>query len=148
MEKKFLENMVSERCYNEIVEKVKYDVGEDAFEYIWPAVKKALIEGTGKVREQILISWLDCDTCRVCTECGKIMEEGWYNMGSYACSDECVMKHDGISQEEFDRYQIFKSTIENYLDDGQNIEDLTQEEIQKIIDENSDNWDAYYTEWC
>ena len=148
MEQKKLESMVSARCYDEIVEKVKEQVGEDAFEYIFPAVKKALEEGSGKIREQILIEWLDCDTCRVCTECGKIMHEGWYNMGAYACSDECVMKQDGISQEEFDRYQIFKSTIEGYLEDGQNIEDLTKDEIQKIIDDNIENWDAYYTEWC
>ncbi len=76
------------------------------------------------------------------------MEEGWYNMGKYACSDECIIKQEGISQEEYDRYQIYKSTIESYLDDGQNIDDLTKEEIQEIIDENIENWDAYYTEWC
>ena len=49
MEQQKLESMVSARCYDEIVEKVKEQVGEDAFEYIFPAVKKALEEAGATV---------------------------------------------------------------------------------------------------
>lgn len=147
MEQKKLESMVSQHCYDEIVAKLKEQVGEEAFLYIFPAVKKALEEGSGKVREEILTGWLEIDSCRVCSECGKIMQEGWYNMGKYACSDECVMKQDGITKEEFDRYQIYKATIEAQLEEGQNIEDLTKEEIDQILESVLEDCDAYYTEW-
>ena len=147
MEQKKLESMVSQHCYDEIVAKLKEQVGEEAFLYIFPAVKGALEEGSGKVREEILTGWLEIDSCRVCSECGKIMQEGWYNMGKYACSDECVMKQDGITKEEFDRYQIYKATIEAQLEEGQNIEDLTKEEIDQILESVLEDCDAYYTEW-
>ena len=75
------------------------------------------------------------------------MQEGWYNMGKYACSDECVMKQDGITKEEFDRYQIYKATIEAQLEEGQNIEDLTKEEIDQVLESVLEDCDAYYTEW-
>lgn len=147
MEQKKFESMVSQHCYDEIVAKLKEQVGEEAFLYIFPAVKKALEEGSGKVREEILTGWLEIDSCRVCSECGKIMQEGWYNMGKYACSDECVMKQDGITKEEFDRYQIYKATIEAQLEEGQNIEDLSKEEIDQILESVLEDCDAYYTEW-
>ena len=92
MEKKSLEEMVSARCYDEIAEKVKHFVGEESFEIVFPAIKKALEEGSAAAREEILIGWLSCDCCRVCSECGAIMEEGWYlDCQGYACSDECAM---------------------------------------------------------
>ena len=144
--------MLSERCYNEIVKKLKDEVGEDAFEYIFPSVKKALEEGSGKVRKQILIGWLDVDSCRICTECGAIMEEGWYldSMG-YACSDECAMKIMNVpDMEHFRRYRIYKEDIDGWLEDeglGRKEEDLTQEEIEEIINEVSEYLDACYTEW-
>lgn len=144
--------MLSERCYNEIVKKLKDEVGEDAFEYIFPSVKKALEEGSGKVREQILIGWLDVDSCRICSECGAIMEQGWYldSMG-YACGDECAMKIMCVpDMEHFKRYRIYKEDIDGWLEDeglGRKEEDLTQEEIEKIINEVSEYLDACYTEW-
>ena len=149
-QKQTLEQMVSQHVYDEIVENTKKMVGEKAFDFVFPAIKKALEEGDREVREEILISFLDCDSCRVCTECGKIMSEGWYNMGQYACSDECVIKQDGITKEEFDRFSIFKSTIQHYLDDegeGRQADDLSDEEIKTITDELLENSDAYYTEW-
>ncbi len=66
MEQQKLESMVSQHCYDEICAKLKEQVGEEAFEYVFPGVKKALEEGSGKVREEILISWLNCDSCRIC----------------------------------------------------------------------------------
>ena len=151
-EKKTLEQMVSNHAYDEIVAKVREEVGDNAFEYIFPAVKKALEEGSRKVREEILINWLDCDSVRVCSQCGSIMQEGWYlDVDGYACSDECCMAIMSVDKEEFDRYSIFKPDIEEYLSDinsTKKIEDLTPEEIKEITENIIDNLDAYYyTEW-
>lgn len=151
MEQQKLETMISAHAYEEIVEKLKKQVGEDAFEYLFPAVKKALEEGSGDCREQILISWLNVDSMRVCTQCGAIMEEGWYlNCAGYACSDECAAKSEGITMEEFRKWRIYKDDIVSYLEDedeGRKIEDLTKEECDEIIDEIADDLDYYYTEW-
>lgn len=143
--------MVSERAYNEIVTKVKEQIGEESFEYIFPGIKKALEEGSGKVREEILIHWLDCDSVRVCTYCGKIMQEGWYlDCNGYACSDECAAESEGITMEEFKKYRIYKDDILQHLEDegkGRKIEDLTEEECDEIIDEIAEDLNYYYTEW-
>ena len=150
-QKETLESMVSKHAYDEIVSKVKVQVGEESFDYIFPAVKKALEEGSGKVREEILIHWLDCDSVRVCTYCGKIMQEGWYlDCNGYACSDECAAEGEGITMEEFKKYRIYKDDILQHLEDegkGRKIEDLTKEECDEIIDEIADDLDYYYTEW-
>lgn len=149
---KTLEEMVSDRCFNEISEKVKHYVGEESFSIIFPAVKKALEESSGGAREEILINWLDVDTCRICSECGAIMEEGWYlDCYGYACSDECAMKIMEVpDMEHFRRYRIYKSDIDYYLEtEGleRKEEDLTQEEIEKIINEVNEYSQACYTEW-
>ena len=146
-----MEEMVSDQAYDEIVEKVKKNVGDDAAEYILPAVIKALEEGSGDVREQILLDWLAVDSVRVCTQCGAIMQEGWYLCcNGYACSDECAAKSEGITMEEFDKWRIYKDDIVSYLEDegeGRKIEDLTKEECEKIIEEYCDDCDYYWTEW-
>lgn len=150
-QKETLESMVSKHAYDEIVAKVKVQVGEESFDYIFPAVKKALEEGSGAVREEILRNWLDCDSMRVCTYCGKIMQEGWYlNCNGYACSDECAAESEGITMEQFKKWRIYKDDIVSYLEDegeGRKIEELTKEECDEIIDELSDDLDYYYTEW-
>ena len=152
MEQQKLETMISAHAYDEIVEKLKKLLGEDAFEYIFPAVKKAIEEGSGDCREHILISWLSVDSMRVCTQCGAIMQKGWYlDCGGYACSDECAAESEGITMEEFEKWRIYKDDIVSYLEDedeGRKIEDLTKEECDEIIDEIADNLDYYYTEWC
>ena len=147
-----LESMLSARCYDELVEKVKSEVGEEAFEYIFPAVKKALEEGSGVSREHILRMWLDMDTCRVCSHCGAIMDEGWYlDAMGYACSDECAMEiMDVPDMEHFRRYRIYKQDIDEYLEDegkGRKEEDLSQEEIELIISKVHEYVDACYTQW-
>lgn len=152
MEKKLLEEMVSEHCLKEIQEKVKHYVGEESFPIIWPAVKKAIEEGSGKAREEILIYWLDVDSCRICSHCGAIMEEGWYlDCMGYACSDECAMVIMEVpDMEHFRRYRIFKADIDSFLEDegeGRKEEDLTQEEIEAILDHVIDYSQACYTEW-
>ncbi len=149
---KKLEEMVSQHCYNEIVSKVKEQVGEGAFDYIFAGVKKALEDGNATTREEILIGWLDMDSCRVCSNCGAIMEKGWYlDAQGYACSDECAMAIMGVPTKQlFERYRIYKEDIDYYLEcegKGRKEEDLTQAEIEEIIDEISDNLDACYTEW-
>lgn len=150
-QKETLESMVSKHAYDEIVSKVKKQVGEDCFGYIFPGIKKALEEGSGKVREEILIDWLNVDSMRVCSCCGKIMENGWYlNCHGYACSDECAAESEGITMEEFEKWRIYKDDIVSYLEDegeGRKIEDLTKEECDEIIDRISDDLDYYYTEW-
>lgn len=73
METKKLEEMVSARCYDEIAEKVMHYVGDDSFDIIFQAVKKAIEVGSAKAREYILIDWLNVDSCRICSECGAIM---------------------------------------------------------------------------
>ena len=150
-ENKTLESMISKEAYEEIQAKVKEQVGEESFDYIFPAVKKALEEGSGKVREEILSGWLDCDSMRVCTYCGKIMQKGWYlNCNGYACSDECAAESEGITMEQFKKWRIYKDDIVSYLEDeneGRKIEDLTKEECDVIIDELSDDLDYYYTSW-
>lgn len=150
--KKTLEEMVSESCRKEIMEKTENNVGKEAFEYIFPAVKKALEEGSGEVREEILSNWLDVDSCRVCSHCGAIMQEGWYlDCQGYACSDECAMEIMNVpDMEHFQRYRIYKEDIDAFLEEegeGRKEEDLTQEEIEEIIDIVSDDMQACYTEW-
>lgn len=149
--KQTLEEMVSKHAYDEIVAKVKEQVGEESFDYIFPGIKKALEEGSGKVREKILISWLSVDSMRVCTQCGAIMQIGWYlDCNGYACSDECAAKSEGITMEEFEKWRIYKDDIVSYLEDegkGRKIEDLTKEECDEIIDIVSDDMQACYTEW-
>ena len=151
METKKLENMISAHAYNEIVKKLKEQVGNEAFGYIFPAVKKALEEGSGIVREQILVSWLNVDSMRVCTQCGAIMQEGWYlDLNGYACSNECAAKSEGITMEEFDKWRIYKDDIINYLEEEggcRKLEDLTREECDKIIEDVSELCDYYWTEW-
>ena len=150
-EKQKLETMISAHAYDEIVAKVKEQIGEESFDYIFPGIKKALEEGSGAIREEILIKWLNCDSMRVCTYCGKIMEEGWYlNCRGYACSDECAAESEGITMEEFEKWRIYKDDIVSYLEDegeGRKIEDLTKAECDEIIDEIADDLDYYYTEW-
>jgi hypothetical protein len=152
MEQQTLESMVSQHCYDEIVEKLKEQVGEEVFPYIFPGIKKALEEGSGKVREQILIYWLNVDSCRICSHCGAIMEEGWYlDFQGYACSDECAMVIMQVpTMELFRRYRIYKEDIDQYLEDegeGRKEEDLSQEEIDEIIETVGDDMQACYTDW-
>ena len=146
-----LESMISEHAYDEIVAKVKEQVGEEAFKYVFPGIKKALEKGSGKVREEILINWLNVDSMRVCTQCGAIMQEGWYlECNGYACSDECAAKSEGLTMEEFKKYRIYKDDILQHLEDegeGRKIEDLTQEEIESIIDGVNEYAQYCYTEW-
>lgn len=150
--KQKLEEMISVNAYNEIVRKIKGNVGEDVFEIIFPSIKKALEEGIVDDRYAILIDWLDVDSMRVCSHCGKIMEKGW-QLGTYgyACSDECCMSLMYIGKEEFDKYSIYKPEIEQFLADegkGRTLESLTNEEIEKITDNILENLDDYfYTEW-
>lgn len=150
MEKK-LENIISRHAYDELKEKVIEQVGEKASEYIFPAVKKALEEGDGVLREELLSEWLNVDSMRVCSECGAIMEEGWYlNCAGYACSDECAAKNEGISMEEFECYQIYKDDIIEWLqdnDDPRSIDQLSKEECAAIIEEVADDREYYWTEW-
>ena len=149
--KQTLEQMISADAYDEIVSKVKEKVGEDSFDYIFPGIKKALEEGSGNVREKILRNWLDCDSMRVCTWCGEIMEDGWYlDSKGYACSDECAARIEGLTMDEFEKYRIYKDDIVTYLEDegdGRTIEDLSQDEIEEIIDAVSEDAQACYTQW-
>lgn len=146
-----LQNMMSEVSYKELKLKVKELVGENSFDTIFPSIVQAIVQGGREERERILITWLDMDTCRVCSTCGAIMSEGWYlNDAGYACSDECAAKSEGITMDEFKRYRIYKSDIEEYLKnegDESKIEELTDEECDEIIDEIADNLDWYWTEW-
>ena len=152
-----LQDMMDKHAYDELTEKVKEQVGEKNFDTIFPAIAKALVDGGREEREQILITWLGMDSCRVCSTCGKIMSEGWYlNDAGYACSDECAAKSEGISMEEFEKYQIYKDDIQNFLDNnehdakywGRRLEDLTKEECAEIINKNiMENVDYYWTEW-
>lgn len=147
-----LEEMVSDEAFKEISDKVKHYVGEEAFPIIFPAVKKALEEGSGSCREEILSAWLDCDHVRVCSHCGAIMEEGWYlDCCGYACSDECAKEIMEVpTMELFYRYRIYKYEIDEYLEDeglGRKEQDLTQEEIDEIIEIVGDDMQACYTDW-
>lgn len=149
---KKLERLISKHAYEELEKKVKEQVGEEAFDTIFPAVKKVLEEGSIRAKNDILIGWLNVDSMRVCDECGAIMEEGWYlDACGYACSDECAMKRMGVpDMEHFKRYRIYKEDIDSYLEDeglGRKEEDLSQKEIEQIIDIVSENLDACYTEW-
>lgn len=147
-----LKTLISEHCYDELVEKLAEFVGEDNVDTILPAVAKSLVEGDRLQREHILIDWLDMDSCRVCTTCGKIMEEGWYlNDAGYACSDECAAQSEGITMDEFKRYKIYKNDLIEYLESegkGRKLEDLTEDECAEIINEKiMENVDWYWTEW-
>lgn len=148
---KKLEEMISARAYDEIKRKLSLCTGESAAELLFPMVKQALEEGDHDVRYNILIDWLECDTLRVCTQCGAIMQEGWYlNLAGYACSDECAAKSEGITMEEFDRYRIYKDDIIEWLewnDDPRTIDELSKEECDSIIEEVAADKEYYYTEW-
>lgn len=149
--KKTLEEMISQHSYEEIKTQVYERCGEGLAEYIFPAVKKALEEGDGKLRNQILHDFLEVDSLRVCDQCGELMDEGWYLLlAGYACSDECAAKSEGITMEEFERYQIYKSDIIEYLewnDDPRKIEELSKEECDAIVEVVADGKDYYWTEW-
>ena len=149
---KQLQEMMSDVSYKELQIKVKDLVGEKNFNIIFPSIVKALVNGGRDEREQILITWLNMDTCRVCSICGEIMSEGWYlNDAGYACSDECAAKSEGISMDEFSRYQIYKDDLIEYLEDegeGRTLEDLEDWECAEIIEGVIlDNVDYYWTEW-
>lgn len=142
---------ISQHAYNEIKENLEDKVGDKAAKYLFPAVLKALKHGSGDCREWILRDWLDCNSMRVCTQCGAIMEEGWYlNEAGYACSDECAAQSEGITMEQFAKWRIYKDDIKDYLQqEGKNrkIEDLTQEECDAIIDDYCEDCDYFWTEW-
>ena len=147
-----IKKMMSEDSYQELQDKVKEMVGEKNFDTIFPAVVQAIVNGGKEERERILNGWLDMDTCRVCTTCGKIMSEGWYlNDAGYACSDECAAKSEGISMEEFKRYKVYKDDLIEYLNregKGRKLEDLSDDEVAEIINEDiMDNVEYYWTEW-
>ena len=147
-----LEEMMSANAYAELQYKVKEMVGECNFDAIFPAVAQALVNGGREERERILINWLNMDSCRVCTQCGAIMSEGWYlNDAGYACSDECAAKSEGITMDEFAKYKIYKDDIIEFLEDegeGRKIEDLSEDECAEIINEELlDNAEWYWTEW-
>ena len=147
-----LQKMISEYCYNELVEKLKEQVGENNAKVFLPAIAVALVEGGREERESILNKWLEMDSCRVCTTCGKIIEEGWYlNDAGYACSDECAAKSEGLTMDEFNRYKVYKEDLIAYLEDegkGRKLEDLSEEECAEIINEEiMENVDYYWTEW-
>lgn len=152
MATKQLKDIMSEISYKELQIKVKDLVGEKSFPIIFPSIEKALLEGGREEREEILINWLDMDTCRVCSICGAIMSEGWYlNDAGYACSDECAAKSEGISMEEFAKYKIYKDDLIEYLEDegeGRKLEDLSEDECAEIINEEiMDKVDWYWTDW-
>ena len=152
MEKKRLEEMVSDGCIKEIKQKIRNFVGKKAMLQLYPAIKKVIEEGDGEIRESILRDWLDVDSVRVCSQCGELMQEGWYldTMG-YACSDECAMQIMNVpDMEHFRRYRIYKEDIDNYLENeglGRKEENLTQDEIEKILEEVNDESQACYTQW-
>lgn len=152
MPKMTLEEMVSDDTFKKISDEVKHYVGKEAFPIVFPAIKKAIEEGSGSSREEILGVWLDIDSVRICSHCGAIMQEGWYlDCCGYACSDECAKEIMKVpDMEHFYRYRIYKEDIDSYLEDegeGRKEEDLTQEEIEEILDELNEYLDACYTEW-
>ena len=143
--------MLSVRAINEIVDQLEGFVGKKAANLLFPGVKKALEEGDREVRESILREWLDVDYIRVCTQCGNLMEEGWYLADAgYACSDECAAKSEGITMEQFKKWRIYKDDIVAYMEEqgwGGTIDDLSAEECEKIIKEIADKRDYCWTEW-
>lgn len=149
--KKTLEEMLSVHAYDELKSKLAEYVSEESMEYLFPAVKKALEEGSREVREDILSGWLNVDSMRVCTQCGAIMEEGWYLCDAgYACSDECAAKSEGITMEEFEKWRIYKNDIFNYLyntNDPRTLDELTKEECDEIIDQFAGDKEYFWTEW-
>ena len=149
--KKTLEEMISQHSYDEIKERVENEVGKTVAEYIFPAVKKALEEGDYYTRYDIVIGWLDCDSLRVCDQCGALMSEGWYLCDAgYACSDECAAKSEGISMEQFEKWRIYKDDIIEWLadhNDPRTIDELSKEECDAIVEVVADGKDYYWTQW-
>lgn len=149
-----LKQMVNADTYKELLEKLTDNLtNEKVAQSMLPQIAKTLVEGGREEREAILIDWLDMDSCRVCTTCGKIMSEGWYlnNMG-YACSDECAAKSEGITMEQFEKWRIYKDDIEQYLresGDKRSIDELTADECADIINEKIgfEDLEYYWTEW-
>lgn len=148
-----IKKMMSEHCYEEFVQKLTDQVGESNAKIMLPSIIVAIVKGGREERERILINWLDMDSCRVCTTCGAIMEEGWYlNDAGYACSDECAAKSEGITMDEFKRYKIYSQDIKDYLcrkGDSRNLSELSDDECAGIINDKIDmeNLPYYWTEW-
>ena len=146
-----LSQMISAHAYDEIVNKVKEFVGAEASKYILPGVIRALEEGDRVVREEILNGWLDVESMRVWSHCGAIMEEGWYmECGGYACSDECAAQIVGLTMEEFAKWRIYKADIVEYLkqsNDSRDINELSAEECEKIVEQIALRCDSCWTEW-
>ena len=149
---KKLEEMVSADCIKEIKRKLRKFVGKKTMLRLYPAIKKAIEEGDREIRESILREWLDVDSVRVCSQCGELMQEGWYlDAMGYACSDECAMQIMNVpDMEHFRRYRIYKEEIDDWLEDeglGRKEGDLTQDEIEKILEQINDESQACYTQW-
>lgn len=146
-----LEKMVSVTAFNEIIDQLEGFVGKKAAKLMFPGVKEAIEKGDREVRESILSEWLDVEHIRVCTECGALMEEGWYmDAAGYACSDKCAAKMEGITDEQFKKWRIYKDDIAAYMEEhgyGGTIDDISAEECEKIISEVSPNRDYCWTEW-
>lgn len=64
-----------------------------------------LLNGDAEKRRSIIDEYgLDC--VRVCSVCGGLMEEGWLDedSGDTYCSEECVKKANGWSDEDFNEW--------------------------------------------
>lgn len=54
---------------------------------------------------------------RLCCECGKPLQEGWYYASSeMCCCDQCAAKHEGVSLKQFkaDRENVPDEDFENW----------------------------------
>ena len=147
-----LKSMLDEHTYDELVDKCHQHIADPIFDAVFPIICDKLVNGNGEEREKILNGWLDMDSVRVCTTCGKMMSEGWYLCDAgYACSDECAAKSEGITMEEFEKWRIYKDDIIEvlkYEGHGRKIEDLSKEECDKLIDKYiMPNAEYFWTEW-
>ena len=79
------------------------------------------------------------------------MEEGWYmECGGYACSDECSAQIVDLTMEEFAKWRIYKADIVEYLkqsNDSRDINELSAEECEEIVEQIALRCDSCWTEW-
>lgn len=107
-----------------------------------------------------LLEFFECDESfsnevRICDECGKAMQAGYYVFDEYYCGEDCLHKH--MSEVEFLMYyndMDEEDCIEYCKENGEDWTCMTAGEKEAVMQRYDDETnsmrssdDAYYTEW-
>lgn len=72
---------------------------------------RAIMDAPTNIKEELMDTY-DWQNVRICSHCGKFMDEGYYLDGEYACSDECAIAvYDGDEKQ-------FRDDVSHAEEDG------------------------------